>query len=188
MATYAQLTAGGEARYLTHIPHISNPTEAQLKNYAEAEGYKQVIEATRPHAYSKSSWKETAKRLTRQWTDWELPEARAAQKLLIDAAKERALAGPTRLHVPELALDIIHDERAEANVLALLIGGGESFFIDANDQTHQLSPASVQSLAAAMQAHVASIYNRKLLLYTRIDAAASAAEIAEITWKEGGAQ
>lgn len=71
MNTYAKLI-NGQLETLRNVPHISNPTEEMVKEYAEANGYKSYLRVPMPAdgGYYHHGYKETKAQIKDVWTPY----------------------------------------------------------------------------------------------------------------------
>lgn len=69
MTKYAKLT-DGQLVELRNVPHISNPSDEMVREYAEANGYKVLVRVPMPTdgGYYHHTFKETAKQIKDVWT------------------------------------------------------------------------------------------------------------------------
>lgn len=154
MKTYAKLEAGA-LRMMGRVPHISNPTEAQVAAYAAAHGFKELVETPAPGRYYRKGYAETDAAITEAWEAWELEEAKDNALREVQGRLDAVLDARRSIPCEGFHAGIVYDRNALINAGGLAAGDA---FIDAADGLHTLTAQDVAAIAAALKEYRQSLY------------------------------
>lgn len=158
MKTYAKLNEGA-LRMMGRVPNISNPTDAQVAEYAAAHGFKELRRTEKPGRYYAQGWHETAKLITETWTAWELATAKKDALAVVQGRRDAAMFGVV-IPCDALPNGILFNTEAltMANSLVILSAQGSlpagTTWTDAADVSHELTSELLGSIVQAMLGHV----------------------------------
>lgn len=168
MKTYAKLESGA-LRMMGRVPNISNPTDAQVAEYAAAHGFKELVAVEQPGRYYRKGYAEEDAAITETWEAWELDAARKDARDIVQARLDTALDARSTVECDGFPSGIVYDRNALINAGGLVEG---DTFIDAADGLHTLTSEDVENIAAALKAHRLGLYAAATQSRTAIDAAA----------------
>lgn len=171
--TFAKLV-DSKLEILTHVPHVSDPTEKHFEEYAAVAGYKLLVKADKPGKYYDLSYKETAKRISEVWTAWNLD---AARKDALDIAQYKLddeLSRRTTVKCEGFENGIIYDQNALTNAIGLEV---DDTFIDAEDGLHRLTEEDIVNIKAALKGYRLGLYVKVTGVRQNINQAQSVDEI-----------
>lgn len=154
MKTYAKIEQGA-LRLMERVPNISNPTDAQVAEYAAAHGFKELRRTTQPGRYYAQGWHETATLITETWTAWELEAAKEDALKIVQGRLDAALDARHTIPCTGFHAGIVYDRNALINAGGLAAGDA---FIDAADGIHTLTAQDVSSITAALKGFRQSLY------------------------------
>lgn len=154
MKTYAKLEDGA-LRTMGRVPNISNPTDAQVAEYAAAHGFKELRRTTQPGRYYAQGWHETAKLITETWTAWELDAAKKDALETVQGRLDAELDARQTVPCEGFPAGIVYDRNALINAGGLAAGDA---FIDAADGIHTLTAQDVAAITATLKEFRQSLY------------------------------
>jgi hypothetical protein len=113
-----------------------------------------------------------------------LTSAKAAQTVVIDAARAQAAAAPVTVYGAPYDADPASQARITAMATAVANNAAPATiqWRDANNRTQNLSPAQFMAMARAVMAQVEGAYNRSFALKDQIAAATTVAAVAAVVW------
>ena len=154
MKTYAKLEAGA-LRVMGRVPNISNPTDAQVAEYAAAHGFKELRRTEQPGRYYAQGWHETAKLITETWTAIGLEEAKKDALEGVQNRLDAVLDARQTIPCAGFPAGIVYDRNALINAGGLAAGDA---FIDAADGIHTLTAQDVAAITATLKEFRQSLY------------------------------
>ncbi len=161
--------------------NISNPTDAQLAAYAEANGFKELRESEAPSAYHTQKYREYDEYITTAWYAPSLKSLQVSKKVEAESTRDAALAATTTIEVTDVG-SVIYNAQAQANVMGSLVlmqqGAMESTpYILADDSVVNADMATLTAIGAALATHVADIYATKTAAFAAIEACETVEEL-----------
>lgn len=180
MKTYAKLESGA-LRVMGRVPNISNATDAQVAEYAAAHGFKELITTPQPGRFYTNGYEEGESSITEVWTPIPLE---AAKKQALSIIQQRRDASMQNAIIPCDALPngILFNTEAMVYAIGLSAAGsleGETW-TDAADDTHDLTPEMLASIAVAMKSHIKAVQDAARPYRDDIRAAEDVDTVAEI--------
>lgn len=154
MKTYAKIEAGA-LRMMGRVPNISNPTEAQVAEYAAAHGFKALVETPTPGRYYRKECAEGEGAITVTWTPWGLEDAMAHALVTVQRRLDAALDARHTVPCTGFPAGIVYDRNALINAGGLAAG---DTFIDAADGLHTLTAEEVSAITAALKQYRQGLY------------------------------
>lgn len=154
MKTYAKLEAGA-LRMMGRVPNISNPTDAQVAEYAAAHEFKELVETPAPGRYYRKGYAETDAAITETWTAWELEDAKMDALEQVQMALDSTLDARHTVPCTGFPAGIVYDRNALINAGGLVAG---DTFIDAADGLHTLTAQEVSAITAALKQYRQGLY------------------------------
>lgn len=167
MKTYAKLEAGA-LRVMGRVPNISNPTDAQVAEYAAAHGFMELVETPAPGRYYRKGYAETDAAITETWEAWELEDAKKDALETVQGRLDAALDARHTVPCTGFPAGIVYDRNALINAGGLVAG---DTFIDAADGLHTLTAEDVENIAAALKEKRQELYAATTLVRAQIAAA-----------------
>lgn len=164
MKTYAKLEQGA-LRTMGRVPNISNPTDAQVAEYAGAHGFKELVATPAPGRYYRKSHTETDAAITETWEPWELEEAKGNALREVQGRRDAAMNGVV-IPCEGLPNGVLFNGEAHnmVNSLMLLQAQGalpeDAEWTDAADVAHAVTPELIAALVAAMMGHIQAVQAR----------------------------
>ena len=170
MKTYAKLEAGA-LRVMGRVPNISNPTEAQVAEYAAAHGFKELVETPAPGRYYRKGYAEGADAITETWEPWELEAAKKDALDTIQARRDAAMFGEPGtkgvvIECSALPNGVLFNAEAHnmVNSLMLLDAKGavpaSAKWTDAADVAHPVTSGLIDALEASMMEHIQGVQDK----------------------------
>lgn len=173
MKTYAKLEAGA-LRVMGRVPNISNPTEAQVAEYAAEHGFKELVETPAPGRYYRKGYAEGEAAITETWTAWGLEEARVDALRRVQEVLDNMLDARQTIPCEGFPAGIVYDRNALINAGGLAAG---DTFIDAADGIHTLTSQGVEAITAALKEYRQGLYATATQKRAAIAAAATVDEL-----------
>lgn len=164
MKTYAKLEAGA-LRVMGRVPNISNPTDAQVAEYAAAHGFKELVETPQPGSYYRKGYAEGQDAITETWTAWELDAAKKDALETVQARLDAVLDARATVPCEGFPAGIVYDRNALINAGGLAEG---DVFTDAADGLHTLTAEDVENIAAALKEKRQELYAATTQVRARI--------------------
>lgn len=173
MKTYAKLEQGA-LQIMGRVPNISNPTDAQVADYAAAHGFKELVETPAPGRYYRKGYAEAEATMTATWEPWELVEAKADALEGVQGRLDALLDTRQTIPCEGFPASIVYDRNALINAGGLAAGDA---FIDAADGLHTLTAQEVAAITAALKEYRQSLYAHATQMRAAIAAAATVDEL-----------
>lgn len=167
MKTYAKLEDGA-LRVMGRVPNISNPTDAQVAEYAAAHGFKELVETTAPGRYYRKGYAEGEDSIIETWTPWGLEDAKKDALETVQGRLDAVLDARQTVPCEGFPAGIVYDRNALINAGGLAEG---DVFIDAADGLHTLTAEDVENIAAALKEKRQELYAATTLVRAQIAAA-----------------
>ena len=159
---------------MERVPNISNPTEAQVAEYAAAHGFMELRRTEQPGRYYAQGWHETAKLITETWKPWELDAAKKDALETVQGRLDASLDARQTIPCEGFPAGIVYDRNALINAGGLAAG---NTFIDAADGLHTLTAQEVSAITAALKEYRQSLYATATQRRAAIAAAATVDEL-----------
>ena len=163
MKNYAKIESGA-LRMMGRVPNISNPTEAQVADYAAAHGFKELVETPQPGRYYRKGYAE-GDTITETWEPWELEEAKGNALETVKDRLDAVLDARQTIPCEGFPAGIVYDRNALINAGWLAAG---DVFIDAADGLHTLTAQDVENIAAALKGKRQELYAATTQVRVRI--------------------
>ena len=154
MKTYAKLESGA-LRMMGRVPNISNPTDAQVAEYAAAHGFKELVETPAPGRYYRKEYAETDAAITETREPWELDAAKKDALETVQGRLDASLDARQTIPCEGFPAGIVYDRNALINAGGLAAG---DTFIDAADGLHTLTAQEVSAITAALKQYRQGLY------------------------------
>ena len=154
MKTYAKLEAGA-LRVMGRVPNISNPTDAQVAEYAAAHGFKELVETPAPGRYYRKGYAEGQDAITVTWEAWELEAAKKDALETVQGRLDASLDARQTIPCEGFPAGIVYDRNALINAGGLAV---VDTFIDAADGIHTLSAQDVAAITSTLKEFRQSLY------------------------------
>ena len=140
---------------LRAVPHITNPSDKQVAEYAMSHGYKELVRSVAPGTYYNKSYSEGTETITEEWTPWELDTAKSDALDRLQMKLDNALS--TRVTIECIGFEdgIIYDQNALTNAMGLEPG---DVFIDAKDGLHELTEENIVEIKKSLKSHRLGLY------------------------------
>lgn len=174
MKTYIKLTEAGTPEVLTRIPNVINPTDEMAAEYAEANGFKELVTLEQPNEFYISKYVESDTEITLVWEPKDLDTAKAEAKDQIQESLDTKLSSRTVIPCENIEAGIIYDTNALTNAMGL---EENDMFIDAGDNIHTVSTEDISTIKAALKAYRLSLYSEATEKRMAVDAAENVDEI-----------
>ena len=137
------------------VPNISNPTDAQVAEYAAAHGFKELVATPAPGRHYRKSHTETDAAITETWEAWELEAAKKDALETVQGRLDASLDARQTIPCEGFPAGIVYDRNALINAGGLAAG---DTFIDAADGIHTLASQEVAAITAALKEYRQSLY------------------------------
>ena len=154
MKTYAKLESGA-LRVMGRVPNISNPTDAQVDEYAAAHGFKELVEVDSPGRFYRKGYAEAEDAITETWEPWELEEAKEDALEQVQDRLDNELDARQTIPCAGFPAGVVYDRNALINAGGLAAG---DVFIDAADGIHTLTAQDVAAITAALKEYRQGLY------------------------------
>lgn len=133
MTTYAKIVDGAPV-FLERVPYISNTSEAQLAEYAAAQGFKSVLEIERPGLYYHVWWHSSPQHVRRDWQAWALADAKADAMERVQSELTATLSARVTIPCAGVENGVISDNDALFNAAGDFRGAAA--IVDADNVLH----------------------------------------------------
>lgn len=166
---------------MERVPNISNPTEAQVAEYAAAHGYKELITTPQPGRFYTNGYEEMESSITEVWTPIPLEDAKKQALSIIQQRRDTSMQNVT-IPCDALPNGIVFNTEAMVYAIGLSAAGsleGETW-TDAADETHGLTPEMLASITVAMKSHINAVQDAARPYRDDIRAAEDVDTVAEI--------
>ena len=173
MKTYAKLEAGA-LRTMGRVPNISNPTDAQVAEYAAAHGFKELHTIGAPGRYYRKGYAEGDDSIIETWTAWELDAAKADALETVQDRLDAVLDARQTIPCEGFPAGIVYDRNALINAGGLKAG---MQFIDAADGVHTLTAEQVETIKTALTEKRQELYAATTQVRVRIGQAQDVDEV-----------
>ena len=137
------------------VPNISNPTDAQVAEYAAAHGFKELVAVEQPGRYYRKGYAEEDAAITETWEPWELEEAKENALETVQRRLDAVLDARQTILCDGFPAGIVYDRNALINAGGLAAGDA---FIDAADGIHTLTAQDVAAITATLKEFRQSLY------------------------------
>ncbi len=137
------------------VPNISNPTDAQVAEYAAAHGFKELVAVEQPGRYYRKGYAEEDAAITETWEAWELAAAKKDALKTVQDRLDAVLDARQTIPCEGFPAGIVYDRNALINAGGLAVG---DTFIDAADGIHTLASQEVAAITAALKEYRQSLY------------------------------
>ena len=137
------------------VPNISNPTDAQVAEYAAAHGFKELVETPAPGRYYRKEYAETDAAITETREPWELDAAKKDALETVQGRLDASLDARQTIPCEGFPAGIVYDRNALINAGGLAAG---DTFIDAADGLHTLTAQEVSAITAALKQYRQGLY------------------------------
>ena len=153
------------------VPNISNPTEAQVAEYAAAHGFKELVVTPAPGMFYYRDYVDAGDIITAVWHPIELAEAKQQALDTIQARRDAAMFGEPGtkgvvIECEALPNGVLFNAEAHnmVNSLMLLDAKGavpaSAKWTDAADVAHPVTSGLIDALVAAMMGHVQGVQDK----------------------------
>lgn len=163
-----------ELLVLNLVPGILNPTDEEIKDFAEKNGFKIVVRVPAPGRYYDLSYVEDETTITENWIVWELDDAKKDALDEVQTRLSKALSKRIVVSCPNFNNGIIYDQDALTNVLGLEEGDN---FIDAVDEVHVLTSENITDIKKSLKTYRLSLYENVTVKRAAINVAETVEEV-----------
>lgn len=167
MKKYVKLTETGTIEVMGRIPHVSNPTEEAIAEYAAANGYKLLVETPKPGMYYSNSYVDKGDTVEEVWAPVNLGDAKANALSILQTRRDTAMCGPDGkgvvIECTSLPNGILYNTEASSNAQALMLLTMQGklpegqMWTDAADESHLLTQELLTDIATAMLTHANTV-------------------------------
>ena len=157
MKIYAKLEQGALC-LMGRVPNVINPTDAQRAAYAAAHGFKELITTPQPGRFYTKGYEDGESSITEVWTPIPLEDAKKQALSIIQQRRDTSMQNVT-IPCDVLPNGILFNTEAMVYAIGLSAAGsleGETW-TDAADETHDLTPEMLASIAVAMKSHIKAV-------------------------------
>ncbi len=178
---YVKYISSTKVEAMTAPKNISNPTDAQLAAYAEANGYKELRTTEAPSNYHTLQYRQYDEYITTAWYAPSLESLQVSKKVEAEQARDEALAATSTVEVDGVG-SVIYNAQAQANVMGSLVlmqqgAMNEVPYILADDSVVNADMTTLTTIGAALATHVAGIYATKTATFAAIEACETVDEL-----------
>lgn len=155
MTNYAKLI-DGEPFFLERVPYISNATEAQLAEYAAAQGYKPLETTPSPGLYYTEEWEQTPAAIRNTWTPWTLAKAKEDAETRVQEELTATLSERVTIPCAGVENGVISDNDALFNAAGDFRGAAA--IVDADNVLHPNTAELQEAYKTALAERRNSLY------------------------------
>lgn len=179
--TYGKLTQYGSLQILNRVPNVSNATPETFKEYADENGYLEVVYTSSPGRYYEQKFEIVEDKIVQNWTPQNVDTVKNQMMEEVQMSLNNQLT--LRTNVPcSLGFNVVYDVDAQINLLGLMsTGQGTEAFIDADNNIHALTFQELQAVAAAIMGHKQKLYVKATEIRAQIQKAETVEELEQIS-------